>query len=296
MNQQHNGLETLNCPLCHHASYRIFNKYGYWIRECKMCHHRFAEISPSAEHLGHVYQDGYFKGDAAGYPDYLSEANSLLERGRQYGALLSKYTLLGSILDVGAAAGFILKGFQESGWCGVGLEPNLSMSVYGRTHLGLQIEMGCLEEFSPVQQFDVVSMIQVVSHFFDIRRAIQRAAMITRPGGFWLIETWDRESWIARLLGKHWHEYNPPSALHWFSPLSLGRFVAQFGFSEVARGRPAKRLSGAHAKCALRRMVQTSRLGWLEAVLKIIPDQLVIPYPAFDLFWILFQQGTNAES
>ena len=259
MNQQRTDMETMNCPLCHSSTYRLFNKYGYWIRECKICHHCFAEISSSAEHLGHVYRDAYFKGDIAGYPDYLSEANILLECGRQYGALLTQYTPPGRILDVGAAAGFILKGFQESGWRGVGLEPNLSMSDYGRTHLDLQIETGCLEEFSPIQQFDVVSMIQVVTHFFDIQRAIQKAVMLTRPGGFWLIETWDRESWFARILGKHWHEYNPPSACTGFPLLSLAEFVAQFGFSEVARGRPAKRLSGAHAKYVLRHTLQTSR-------------------------------------
>lgn len=264
-------------------------------RECEICHHRFTEISLSAEHIGHVYQDAYFNGDTAGYPDYLSEGNILIKSGIRYGALLNKYTLPGKILDVGAAAGFILKGFEESGWHGVGLEPNVSMSVYGRTHLGLQIETECLEHFSTAQQFDAVSMVQVVSHFFDIRLALQKAAMLTRPGGYWLIETWDRESWIARIFDKYWHEYNPPSALHWFSPSSLSRYVSEFGFSEVARGHPAKRLNGLYAKFLLKRALNRSLFSWLILGLRLIPDHMVIPYPAFDLFWILFQKNSCPE-
>jgi SAM-dependent methyltransferase len=286
----------MNCPICQNSSDRIFQKNGYWIRECNNCLHRYVEMTPSADHPNQIYQDDYFKGGAAGYPNYLSEARILTAHGRRYGLILNKFTAPGTLLDVGAAAGFILKGFQESGWQGIGLEPNLSMAEYGRVHLGLQIESGSLEQFFPEHQFDLVSMIQVIPHFFDIRQALQKAADATKPGGFWLIETWDRESWVAHFSGKYWHEYSPPSVLHWFSPAGLNLLVAQFGFSEVARGRPAKRISGAHAKSLLEHSLKNSPLGWMRSGLNIIPDHQVIPYPSFDLFWILFQKSTNSNS
>lgn len=235
-------------------------------------------------------------GGADGYPNYLDEAEILSTHGKQYGLLLKRFTTPGTLLDVGAAAGFILKGFQESGWRGIGLEPNLSMTEYGRSHLGLQIENGNLEKFSSNQRFDLVSMIQVVPHFFDIRKAMQHAADATKPGGYWLIETWNKDSWFARCLGSSWHEYSPPSVLHWFSPAELNLLAGQFGFTEVARGYPKKRISGAHAKSILGYTLQNSHLGWLQGVAKIIPDQLVIPYPSFDLFWMLFQKRTYSDS
>jgi SAM-dependent methyltransferase len=285
----------MNCPICQNLSDRIFQKDGYWILECKSCHHRYAEMTPSADHSHQIYQDAYFNGGAAGYPDYLNEEKILTTHGRRYSLILKEFTAPGTLLDVGTAAGFILKGFQECGWQGIGLEPNSSMADYGRTHLGLQIESGNLEQFSSDQQFDLVNMIQVIAHFFDLRQALRKAADTTKPGGFWLIETWDRESWIARSLGRYWHEYSPPSVLHWFSPTDLNLLVAQFGFSEVARGRPLKRLSGAHAKSLLGHKLQNSPFGWLRGGLRAIPDHLVIPYPTFDLFWILFQKSTNSD-
>jgi SAM-dependent methyltransferase len=168
------------------------------------------------------------------------------------------------------------------------------MSAYGRAQLGLQIETGSLELFSSSQQFDVVSMIQVIAHFFDIRQALQKATELTRPGGLWLIETWDRNSWFARIFGRQWHEYSPPSVLHWFSSSGLSRFISQFGFSEIARGKPKKRISGQHARSLLMYKLQGLPLeGFLKRLI-IIPDDIVLPYPAFDLFWVLLQKNSSS--
>jgi hypothetical protein len=95
-------------------------------------------------------------------------------------------------------------------------------------------------------------MIQVLSHFVDVGQALDVAAAITRPGGFWLIETWNPRSWSARVFGRHWHAYIPPSVLHWFSPAGLERFTSRFGFTRVADGKPAKWINGGHAKSLLR--------------------------------------------
>jgi SAM-dependent methyltransferase len=279
------------CPVCHSPSSRIFQKGEYWICECQGCHHRFADITTSSDHTHQIYQDNYFNGDAAGYPDYLSEEKILTNHGRQYSNLLKKFTVPGNLLDVGSAAGFIMKGFQDGGWRSIGLEPNLSMAEYGRNHLGVQIDCTSLEYYSPNQQFDLVSMIQVIPHFFDIRLAFQKASDATKPGGLWLIETWDKESWVAHLFGKYWHEYSPPSVLHWFSPAGLNLLANQYGFSEVARGHPLKRISGSHAKSLLDHTLNNTPLDWLRAGLKIVPDQLVIPYPSFDLFWMVLQKN-----
>lgn len=280
-----------NCPICEGATHQVFLKHGYWVRECEICSHRCAEIALTADHPKTVYSDDYFQGGRAGYPNYLGEADLLIAHGRRYGHLLAHYTNPGTVLDVGAAAGFILRGFYQSGWRGMGIEPNPRMAEYARTQLELNVEVGALENIQQHQQVDLVSMIQVIAHFYNLRQALQVAADVTRPGGYWLIETWNRESFVARLLGQHWHEYSPPSVLHWFSPAGLTRLASQFGFAEVACGRPSKWLNGAHAKSLLSYKFQDSWMrGLMARLLGVIPDRLAIPYPNFDLFWILFQK------
>ncbi|HEY9828782.1 MAG TPA: class I SAM-dependent methyltransferase [Stenomitos sp.] len=282
------------CPLCDHSSQRQFQQHGFWIRDCQGCNHRFTEIDASLEHVRSIYSDSYFHGGGAGYPDYLAEASLLRRHGQRYAQLLSHYLSPGTLLDVGAAAGFILQGFLDSGWQGRGIEPNPSMVQYAQQTLRLPVEVGTLEQLQPSgtpEAVDLMVMIQVIAHFFDIRRAFAAASYHTKPGGFWLIETWNWHSWTARLLGKNWHEYSPPSVLHWFSPQSLAQFATRYGFKEVGQGRPPKLIGAAHAKSLLAYKLQLLPGGkCLSHLLSPIPDQWTIPYPAEDLFWILLQK------
>lgn len=281
----------MSCPICHGPTRQLFQKHGYWICECSACGHRCAALTPSIEHVKQVYSDSYFCEGGDGYPDYLAESEIILEHGRYYGQLLSRYTTPGTVLDVGAAAGFILKGLQETGWRGLGIEPNPNMAAYACRQLGVEVKAGTLEQFQSGERYDLVSMIQVVAHFYNLRQAFQAAAKFTKPEGFWLIETWNRASFMARLFGKNWHEYSPPSVLHWFSPDDLSKLAGQFGFTEVTRGRPPKKLKGSHAKSLIHYKLQDTALSGLGGgLLKLIPDRFTIPYPNFDLFWILFQR------
>ena len=246
--------------------------------------------------MDRVYADDYFKGGGAGYPDYLSEERLLVEHGRRYGRLLARYMEPGTVLDVGAAAGFVLRGLVDCGWTGRGIEPNAAMAAHARDRLGLVVSGGTLETMDTTERFDLVSMIQVVAHFRDPRVALRAAEGLTRPGGYWLIETWNRESWIARVLGPRWHEYSPPSVLHWFDPEGLRLLAERCGMHEVARGRPAKRIGGRHAVSLLRHKLPENRLGRLaSAALGGIPEALTLPYPLDDVFWMLLRKPDRAS-
>lgn len=278
------------CPVCAGNTTRVFEIDGYWIRACAACRHRFAELQDAPDHVQRVYADDYFFGGGAGYPDYLGEARILEAQGRRYARLMKRFTSPGTVLDVGAAAGFLLQGFLRGGWRGLGIEPNQRMCQHGRTRMPM--ENTTLERFTTTAQFDLVCMVQVVAHFVDVRRAFQAAAQLTRPGGWWLIETWDVTSLTARLLGKYWHEYSPPSVLHWFSPRSLQKLAGRFGLRQVARGRPRKRISGRHAKALLGHKLQGIPMGpSAAALLSILPDRLVLPYPSEDLTWTVFRKS-----
>lgn len=161
------------CAICGATTGRIFAVHGYWVRACIGCGHQFAEIQPSLDHVGRVYDDRYFHGANAGYPDYLAEQELLRAHGRWYGRLLEKFTRPGVLLDVGAAAGFVLQGFQDRGWNGDGIEPNARMAEFARNTLGLRVEATTLETFQSGSRYDLVSMIQVVAHLVDVREAFR---------------------------------------------------------------------------------------------------------------------------
>jgi len=175
------------CPLCNKDSTRIFQKHGYGILECEACRHRFAEIEHSSDHIVNIYSDSYFFGGKDGYPDYLNKEKQLVRQGSKYAKICRKYMRPSAVLDVGCASGFILKGFKNSGWEAYGLEPNPKMAKYAEDQLGLNVEVGSLEDSSLKRTFKVISMIQVIAHFSDLRKALQTAARLTEPDGYWLI-------------------------------------------------------------------------------------------------------------
>lgn len=284
---------TLECPVCEAATRRVFCvRAEFQIRECGNCRHRFTEWRPPDNHISAVYADTYFFGGGAGYPDYLSEAAILREHGKRYARLIKQYAPPGDLLDAGAAGGFLCDGFRAEGWQVEGIEPNETMSRYGRETLNIPLHTASLETFAISRSYDLVSMIQVAGHFIDPRRALQKAADLTREHGFWLIETWDNQSLTARAFGKSWHEYNPPSVLHYFSRRSLELLASQFGFRRIAGGHPSKRVTWRHARSLIEHQVnddQIRRPAW-QRLTRVIPDTAVLPYPSEDLIWILFQR------
>ncbi len=274
----------MQCPLCRSDSATAFEIKGYEICDCVSCGHRFAAITADEGHVATVYDDSYFNGGGAGYSDYAAEAELLRARGRMYADKIAKHAEPRTMLDVGAAAGYILQGFADKGWNGTGLEPNGSMARFGTEELGLDIRQGSLESFESDERFDLLSMIQVAAHFYDPVAAFTRASQLLNDGGLLLVETWDRDSLSARIFGKNWHEYSPPSVLQWFSKAGLSAFLDDLGFDRIAGGRPSKKISGGHVRSLLK-----YRLGD-NFVLKLIPEKLNFPYPSEDLFWALFRK------
>ncbi len=294
MSQGETAREGGSCPLCQGHAVRLFHKHHHWILSCAACGHRFALLTvlDQPSHIQRVYGDQYFFGGGAGYPNYLEEGNILRSHGRRYGRLLRRYAPYGTLLDVGCAAGFILHGLCDTGWRGEGIEPNARMAQYAREQLGLPVTTSTLEELDEVDRYDVVTMIQVIAHLVDPREAFQRIAYATNSGGLCLIETWNWKSATARLFGKAWHEYSPPSVLHWFSLDRLIRLASEFDYAMVSSGRVPKWIGCRHALSLVTHSLGDSRLGLLATnALRMIPENLNLPYPAEDLFWVLFRKN-----
>ena len=280
------------CPICEGKAQVHFNVNDIPIFQCDDCRHRFHPPGVSAEqHVTATYGDDYFQGGGAGYENYSAEEDLLRNSGRFYASKLSRFAEPERMLDVGAAAGYILQGFQELGWQGTGIEPNQTMAQDGQQR-GLDVRAGSLESYSSTDQYELISMIQVIAHIVDIRQALDKVHRLLAPEGLLLIETWDRNSLTARLFGKSWHEYSPPSVVHWFTRTSLDEFVTECGFTKLATGRPSKWIQLGHAASLIRYKCEGST--WkrvLSSPLVLMPKRLKVPYFLDDVFWSLYQRS-----
>ncbi|MEO0373770.1 MAG: methyltransferase domain-containing protein [Cyanobacteria bacterium P01_A01_bin.17] len=282
------------CPICGQIGDRKFRKNHIWIRDCANCNHRFTELELGIDEVGQIYDGQYFQGDGLGYLDYLAEANLLRKKGQFYGKLLEGYCWPGTALDVGAAAGFILHGLMDYDWQSRGIEPNARIGRLGREKLRLNITPDTLETFPKSECYDLVMMIQVLSHFYDLEAALEVADRVTRPGGLWLIETWNRNSWTARLRGKRWRAYQPPTTQNWFSPCSLREIAEAYDFEEVGRGNATRWVNAPYLRSLLRYHCGLWSYP-LDKLLAIIPDSWTMPWPVTDRFWAIYQKAENLD-
>ena len=226
----------MKCTVCEISSSELaFMKNGYNILRCKNCGHLFAEITISPAKVNEIYSDNYFFGATAGYPDYTSEKDVLIERGENYADLIKNFTIPGRVLDIGSAAGFILKGLENCGWQGIGIEPNCSMAKYGRNVVGVNIINSTLETVDFDEKFDLAVMIQVIAHLNNPNDSIGKIYNYLKPGGHILIETWNKDSITAKLFGKYWHELFPPFVINYFSKITLNLLMTKNGFSLVSK-------------------------------------------------------------
>lgn len=273
---------STDCPICCTPTGTVcFIVDSYPIYSCSGCGHQYLEECQAPPET--LYNDAYFTSGKSGYPDYHQESQLLRNHGQWYAKQLSKKMAPGQMLDVGAAAGYILQGFIDEGWTGVGIEPNQTMVEYGQKELGLKMRKAFLEDIDPREKFDLVNLIQVLAHFYDLPKAMKKIAQLTRPGGYLLIETWIRDSLTAKLFGVSWHEYSPPSVRHWFTRNELSSLAKKYGFEQIASGRPKKRISGEHARSLLKHKSINNQ------ILKLIPRNLTLPYPFDDIYWVLFK-------
>ena len=277
---------------CYEDKILLMNKNNYPIFDCQRCLRRYSVINNSEIHLSQVYSDDYFFEGKDGYSDYLEEKDILFNTGVRYAKKIGKHSKPGRILDVGCAAGFILNGFESAGWKGQGIEPNATMAAYGKKELNLDIHVGGLEDFNSDQKFDLVSLIQVIGHFYDIDRSMENISNLLRPNGLVLVESWDMKSLIARLFGKNWHEYSPPSVINWFSDKSLKNLFKNYGFKLIDSGYPVKKIALTHAFSLVENKLPNFLLK--DKIFHFMTNSLrkmVFIYPPFDLKWYIFQKA-----
>lgn len=280
-----------HCPICGHESHDGKTIDAFRILECVSCKHQFLSAEIKQNHAENIFNDSYFYEGGAGYRDYTSEGGLLIQHGRRYAGLVAVHTAGRTMLDVGAAAGFIMRGFQVEGWDVRGIEPNTSMACYGHHHYGLEIEQCTLESTSISKQFDIVTLIQVIAHLVNPDQCIERVSQLTLENGLCLVETWDASSITAKVFGKMWHEYSPPSVLHWFNPGSLDKLMNRHGFRLIERGRPEKYLKLSHALFLLKHKLKNPMMRRAIALLEnFLPNSVTLRYPAEDLFWALYKK------
>jgi 2-polyprenyl-3-methyl-5-hydroxy-6-metoxy-1,4-benzoquinol methylase len=239
---QETPLTGTRCPICLAAEAAPFYvKNGYTIVECAACHMRFVSPLPTKEELtAHYQQAEYFSGENdQGYLNYADMKKALQPHfQRRLQTLEAQGPLRGKILDVGCAAGYFLEEAQQRGWRISGMELSQEMAHNAEQLLHIPIYTTLTAVLD--QDFDAITLWEVIEHLPDPIGTLRQLRDRLRPGGVLMLSTPNNGHWQAIRAKEQWIGYRPPSHLQYFTRETLADSLhrAGFGSSEVTGTAP----------------------------------------------------------
>ena len=170
------------------------------LHRCRQCHFTQAdgrELTQLEELYAALEDPSYELGET---PRRL-QMRWLLERAR---ACRPKARTL---LDVGAAAGLMLREAAARGFEAEGIEPSYALASAGR-RAGMRIHQGVLPHPElRGRRFDVVTLVDVIEHVADPVGLLRAARDLVTDDGLVVVVTPDVGSLAARALGYRWWHF-----------------------------------------------------------------------------------------
>jgi 2-polyprenyl-3-methyl-5-hydroxy-6-metoxy-1,4-benzoquinol methylase len=145
---------------------------------------------------------------------------------------LEKYTGPGNgrdLLDVGAYIGVFVEVARANGWNAIGVEPS-RWAVNIAASRQIPIIEGTLKAAElEGEQFDVITLWDVIEHLDDPSSELNHIYSMLKPGGILVVHTMDIESLAARVMGSRW-PWLMDMHIHYFGRSTLSKMLVQIGF------------------------------------------------------------------
>jgi SAM-dependent methyltransferase len=211
---------------------------------CRDCGMRFLRVQPEGESLASLYSAEYFRSDfRCGRSDSAFDREDAF-RGENLGLLdaFERLSKRARLLEIGCAAGWLLKHARERGWQVAGVEPSAAAADHARS-LGLDVRTGTLHAAAfPDASFELAFMGDVLEHVPDCRATLEEVARVLVPGGHLFLRGPITTNSLGRgcalavsgMLGRDLVLREPPYHLWEFTPGPLRRLFRASGFEVVS--------------------------------------------------------------
>lgn len=206
------------------------------VYECPHCRFQFRDIG--AEEACAFYDEAYYTGGKQfAYLDERAneEACRIVWNARVN--KLARYDRTEGprrFLDVGCSFGGLMQVASERGYEAYGAEVSGYSAGYARERFGAErVFAGNIENIDlPQDFFSIVTMIEVIEHLCEPRKAVENVARSLRKGGVLLVQTADMSGAQAVKEGAGYHYYLP-GHVSYFDRCNLATLLKESGFSRV---------------------------------------------------------------
>jgi SAM-dependent methyltransferase len=231
-------LLKIPCNICQSTDMlQIYEKGNLPISQCANCGLVQANPRLPQEEIWKRYSPTYFWDEympAHSAPN--GEYHEAFHRHRNMPLLnlLRPFKQQGTLLEVGCAAGFMLKVAEAEGWQVKGLELMESAVQYANETLGIEVIEGTLDDANLAESsFDAIALIETVEHLLDPMAVLQKAHTLLRPGGALLVAVPNQNSLMHKWYGIDWSVLSPAEHLYYFTDDSMEKLLKKIGYSKT---------------------------------------------------------------
>jgi len=140
----------------------------------------------------------------------------------------------GALLDIGCSSGAFLRTLKGEAWELYGIEISPDEAREAEATAGARVFVGDILDarFSP-QSFSVITCFHVLEHVHRLKEVVERVREWLKPGGIFYVLVPNIEAVEAYIFRSYWYGLEVPRHLYHFSPSSLERLFASFGFERL---------------------------------------------------------------
>jgi 2-polyprenyl-3-methyl-5-hydroxy-6-metoxy-1,4-benzoquinol methylase len=165
------------------------------------------------------------------------------------------------VLDVGAGAGTFLKYMQKRGHTVSGIEMNAELAQRVSSELTAPVFAGPLEQFEAREQFDLITLWDVLEHMIDPLESLRKLKSMLTPKGSIVIGVPDFHSMEAKLLGAMWFGLEVPRHTIQCTPTHVAMLARGAGLDVAAEKHALGRSYVMSSFCDARLAEERKRIG-----------------------------------
>ncbi len=225
--------------------------------------------------IKNMYREDYYSGKADySYVDEREIERFAMHVWKKRMKFIARHAPAGNYLDVGAAFGGLMKAAEQYFIPhGIEISPyageKASALFPGRVHIGTLEDHPFSGDY-----FSAITMIELIEHLEDPRRALARCHGLLKKGGLLVVQTANMDGRQARQL-KDRYEYFMPGHLSYFSMSNLRSTLRECGFSRIKVYYPVefglipKLLKSRHAFKSFKDYRAWPRISWYHVKSKV---------------------------
>jgi len=224
-------MEDIQCIFCNGNSNQIvIEENGYKGRKCPKCGLIFISPRPTFTEILNLYAHDHAQISAE---SHISNSFSKRLYAKHNLQIIKKYIKNGSMLEIGAGAGYFLEEARKEGFEVYGIELNNIQADFIRSKLGIHCEESPLDiSLFDAKKFDIIYHCDIISHFYDPISEFQKINTKLKKNGIVVFETGNFGD-VKEEYYKFVVNFQYPDHLFFFSDNNLKKLLGLTGFEFI---------------------------------------------------------------